>query len=168
MGSSGNLIARGVTRQNAASQVFNVGLHVHGLKPSTRVLNLQHQKNGTWVHAFIMDTSTRKIVAANVKRLRLARNMTQTDLGKRSGAGQTTVSSIENPDGKSPTLETLSLLASALNVPEWTLLVDGAALDAGQLNSLDHLVHTYACLPATGKSQVHRVAEAEERYAKAG
>lgn len=168
MGSGCNLISRGVTRQNPSAQLFDVGLHVHALNPSTRVLNLQRQKNGTWVHALIMDTSTRKIVAANVKRLRLSRNMTQADLGKRSGAGQTTVSSIENPGGESPTLETLSLIASALNVPEWTLLVDGAALDASQLNSLDHLVHSYASLPATGKSQVHRVVEAEERYAKTG
>jgi hypothetical protein len=33
---------------------------------------------------------------------------------------------------------------------------------------MDALVHSYAALPASGKTQVLRVAEAEERYAKAG
>lgn len=115
-----------------------------------------------------MDTNTRKIVAANIARLRKDRGMNQTELGSRAGVGQTTISSIENPEGKSPTLETLSAIAKALQVPEWTLLVDGSALDSAQLKALDHLVHIYADLPAAGKNQVQRVAEAEERYAKAG
>jgi transcriptional regulator with XRE-family HTH domain len=115
-----------------------------------------------------MEIQTRQLVAANVKRLRQARHMTQTQLGERSGVGQTTVSSVEQPGGKSPTLETLAALAKALDVPEWTLLVDGAALDATQLKAMDALVHSYAALPASGKTQVLRVAEAEERYAKAG
>lgn len=94
--------------------------------------------------------------------------MNQTDLGRRSGVGQTTVSSVENPEGKSPTLETLAALARALQVPEWTLLVAGPAMDARQLISLDTLVTTYTDLPEAGKTQVQRVAEAEERYAKVG
>jgi len=114
-----------------------------------------------------MDSTTRQIVAANVKRLRLARGLTQTALGEKSGTGQTTVSSVEKPDGKSPTIETLALLAKTLDVPEWTLLVDGSALDASQLKALDVLVHTYAGLPGPSKDQVHRVAEAESRYSRA-
>ncbi len=114
-----------------------------------------------------MDTNTRKIVAFNVRRLREARSWNQTVLGEKAGLGQTTVSSIEQQEGKSPNLESLTAIAKALGVPEWTLLVDGSALDAVQLKTLDHLVHTYADLPATGKKQVQRVAEAEERYAKA-
>lgn len=120
------------------------------------------------MHSIEMDSTTRQIVAHNVKRLRLARGLSQTALGEKSGTGQTTVSSVERPDGKSPTLETLALLAKVLDVPDWTLLVDGSALDASQLNALDTLVHIYAGLPTTSKSQVERVAEAEARYAKAG
>lgn len=115
-----------------------------------------------------METNPRQIIANNVLRLRKARSWTQTDLGKISGIGQTTVSSVENPEGKSPNLETITALAHAFGVPEWTLLVDGAVLDAQQLNNLDHLVHTYADLPISGKQQVERVADAEGRYAKAG
>ncbi len=152
----------------AVPQAGQVSLHVHAGKPSTRVLKVQPQKNAVLIHADHMDTNTRKIVAANVARLRKDRGMNQTELGSRAGVGQTTISSIENPEGKSPTLETLSAIAKALQVPEWTLLVDGSALDSTQLKALDHLVHIYADLPAAGKNQVQRVAEAEERYAKAG
>ncbi|MBP8282886.1 MAG: helix-turn-helix transcriptional regulator [Chromatiaceae bacterium] len=113
-----------------------------------------------------MDSTTRQIVATNVKRLRLARGLTQTALGEKSGTGQTTVSSVEKPDGKSPTIETLALLAKTLDVPEWTLLVDGSALDVAQIKALDVLVHTYAGLPSPSKDQVQRVAEAESRYSK--
>lgn len=152
----------------AVPQHGQVSLHVHARKTSTVVLKAQPQKNGLLIHADHMDTNTRKIVAANIARLRKDRGMNQTELGSRAGVGQTTISSIENPEGKSPTLETLSAIAKALQVPEWTLLVDGSALDSAQLKALDHLVHIYADLPAAGKNQVQRVAEAEERYAKAG
>lgn len=136
-------------------------------KPSTKVLERQPQNLACLWHLIGMDINTRQIVAANVKRLRLARGMTQTALGEKSGTGQTTVSSVERPDGKNPTLETLALLAKTLEVPDWTLLVDGSALDAAQLKALDVLVHTYAGLPSPSKDQVQRVAEAESRYARA-
>jgi len=165
---SGDRRVRCLAGPEAVPQAGQVGLHVHARKTSTLVLQVQPQKNGRLIHAEHMDTNTRKIVAANVARLRKDRGMNQTELGSRAGVGQTTISSIENPDGKSPTLETLSAIAKALQVPEWTLLVDGSALDSTQLKALDHLVHIYADLPAAGKNQVQRVAEAEDRYAKAG
>ena len=161
-------IIGGVTGAEAPVKVGDVFLDVHGGKDSTKVLKSQSQKDKKVQHAWPMEIQTRQLVAANVKRLRQARHMTQTQLGERSGVGQTTVSSVEQPGGKSPTLETLAALAKALDVPEWTLLVDGAALDATQLKAMDALVHAYAALPSAGKTQVLRVAEAEERYAKAG
>ena len=156
------------TGAEAPVKVGDVCLNVHSGKDSTKVLKEQPQNDKKVRHAWPMEIQTRQLVAANVKRLRQARHMTQTQLGERSGVGQTTVSSVEQPGGKSPTLETLAALAKALDVPEWTLLVDGAALDATQLKAMDALVHSYAALPAAGKTQVLRVAEAEERYAKAG
>jgi transcriptional regulator with XRE-family HTH domain len=160
-------IIGGVTGDEAPVKVGDVCLNVHGGKDSTKVLKSQSQKDKKVRHAWPMEIETRQLVAANVKRLRQARHMTQTQLGERSGVGQTTVSSVEQPGGKSPTLETLAAIARALDVPEWTLLVDGAALDATQLKAMDALVHAYAALPSSGKTQVLRVAEAEERYAKA-
>lgn len=168
VGRFGDLLSGRMTGFHPLTQDLNMLLDVHNPKPSTGVLGKQHQKIRHLLHAQIMDNKTRKIVAHNIKRLRISKNWNQTELGKRAGVGQTTVSSIENPDGKSPTLEILAALAKAFDVPEWTLLVDGSCLDAQQLRTLDHLIHTYADLPESGKSQVQRVAEAEERYAKAG
>ena len=124
MGRRGKLIARCWAGQHPVPQAFDVGMNVHRDKTSTLVLKLQPKKDGSLAHAFLMDTNTRKIVAANVARLRKAREMNQTELGSRAGVGQTTISSIENPEGKSPTLETLSAVGFAYGLPEWTLLVD--------------------------------------------
>ena len=167
MGGASQLEIGSWTGLEPCPQRWDITFNVHGAKTSTQVLNPQPQKTTPLRHIHAMDTNTRKIVAFNVRRLREARSWNQTVLGEKAGLGQTTVSSIEQPEGKSPNLESLTAIAKALGVPEWTLLVDGSALDAVQLKTLDHLVHTYADLPATGKKQVQRVAEAEERYSKA-
>lgn len=44
-----NLIPRRWTRQNPSAQIFDVGLHVHGNKLSTRVLSLQYEERYTRV-----------------------------------------------------------------------------------------------------------------------
>lgn len=165
---NGHLVAGCMAVPKPGFEALDVGVDVHSPNSSTLVLVSQPQKNKLLPHAWQMDSNTRKLLAANVKRLRLDLGWNQTELGKRSGVGQTTVSSVENGEGKSPTLETISALGRALGVPEWTLLVDGSAMDAAQLQGIDHLVHTYLDLPNAGKTQVQRVAEAEERYAKAG
>jgi transcriptional regulator with XRE-family HTH domain len=115
-----------------------------------------------------MDRNTRQIVAANVRRLRNALNWSQSTLGKKAGIAQTAVSSVEQPDGKSPQLDTLEALATALNVPTWTLLIDADDLTAAKMTTLDVLAKSFAHLPASGQEQVTRVAEAEARYAKLG
>lgn len=66
----------------------------------------------------------RSTVASNVKRLRKQRAWTQADLSARSGLAQTTISSVERLDDKSPTLETLSQLAAAFSMETWRLLID--------------------------------------------
>ncbi|MBK6800470.1 MAG: helix-turn-helix domain-containing protein [Novosphingobium sp.] len=66
----------------------------------------------------------RRVVAENVMRIRQEHGISQTVLGGLAGVGQTTISSLEDQDGKSPTLETLSAVGFAYGLPEWTLLVD--------------------------------------------
>lgn len=86
----------------------------------------------------------RRLVAENVARLRRQRNWRQAQLAKKAGIGQTTISSLEDPQGKSPTVETLSALAHAFRIPEWHLLTDGVAtpntLPALDLNRLADLL----------------------------
>ena len=141
-------------------------LDVHAANVSTKMLTAQSpnvRANGDHLD---MDSNTRKTVATNVKRLRALRGWTQTDLGTKSGIAQTTISSVERPEDKSPTLDTLSQLAAAFDVPPWTLLVDLDGLDAGRLRAMDGLVRSFAKLPPDGQDQVSRVAEAEMRYSK--
>lgn len=140
--------------------------YVHAQNPSTKVLALQ--RNNTWrlVHAYFMDSTTRKHVAENVLRLRKQRGWSQTELASKAGVGQTTVSSVERPEDKSPTLETLEQLAQAFGVPAWTLLIDSDDMDPAGMRALDGLVRSFAKLPQSGQDQVSRVADAEARYAK--
>lgn len=72
----------------------------------------------------------RRMVAKNAMRLRKQDGINQTAMGALAGVGQTTISSLEDPDGKSPTLETLSAVAQACGVAEWALLVDESASQA--------------------------------------
>lgn len=115
-----------------------------------------------------MDTNTRAIVAANVKRLRLHLQWSQSALALKSRVAQTTISSVERPDDKSPTLETLSQLADAFGVPAWTLLIDADDLEPLRLRAMDKVVHAFANLPAEGQLELSRVADREARYAKVG
>jgi transcriptional regulator with XRE-family HTH domain len=115
-----------------------------------------------------MDRNTRQTVAANVRRLRTALRWSQSTLGHKAGIAQTAVSSVEQPDGKSPQLDTLDALAAALHVPTWTLLIDSDDLDAAKMATLDLLTKSFVHLPPSGQEQVTRVAEAEARYAKLG
>ena len=140
--------------------------NVHAQELSTLVLNTQAQSDLGRAHAFRMDTSARKILASNVKRLRARKGWSQSDLATKSGIAQTAVSYCERPDGKSPTLDTLIGLAGAFGVPVWSLLVETDDLDPTRINTLNGIVQTYARLPADSQDQVSRVAEAESRYSK--
>jgi transcriptional regulator with XRE-family HTH domain len=81
--------------------------------------------------------NVRRTVAENAIRLRKLRRMSQTEMGAMAGVGQTTISSLEDPDGASPTIETLSAVAQACGVPEWELMIDSPASQV--LSILDQL-----------------------------
>lgn len=159
----------GGARADALLDALGVIAQVHAGNSSTVVLNGQYHNADHFGHANHMDRQskkTRKTLAYNVKRLRMARGMNQMDLGKKAGLGQTTISSIEHPEGKSPSLETITSLAIALEIPEWALLLDDDQPDARKFNKIGHLVTTYTRLPEEGRDQVNRIAEAESRYSK--
>jgi len=140
---------------------------VHSVQVSTKMLLTQSPNATRPVYRFSMDTGTRKTVAFNVKRLRKQRGWAQTELAVKSGVAQTTISSVERPEDKSPTLDTLQQLAEAFNVPAWTLLIDADDMDPARMRAMDCLVRSFAKLPPDGQNQVERVADAEARYAKA-
>ncbi|WP_324785801.1 XRE family transcriptional regulator [Streptomyces sp. H51] len=64
-----------------------------------------------------------ELVARNVRRFRLERAMSLGDLARRSGLSKQTLSKIEQGSGN-PTVETLSLLGAALDMPARRLLTE--------------------------------------------
>lgn len=104
------------------------------------------------------DKGTRPILADNVKRRRKARDWNQAQLGARSGLSQTTVSSVENGRGKSPTIKTLSAISTALDIPAWALLTDGFLIDANEIQNITNLIQAYQALPTNGQNLVIQVA----------
>lgn len=66
------------------------------------------------------------VVAANVRRLRKNRNISVSELSRRSGVAKATLSTLETGDGN-PTVQTLTQLAEALGVLLGDLLEDQAA-----------------------------------------
>lgn len=66
----------------------------------------------------------RRVVAANLKRLRRERGLSQEELGAASGLHRTYVGSIERSE-RNISLDSLVALADGLCVPPWQLLHPG-------------------------------------------
>jgi transcriptional regulator with XRE-family HTH domain len=111
-----------------------------------------------------MDGNTRAAIARNVKMLRDLAGLTQTQLAAKAGVGQTSISNIEQPDGKSPTAETIDLVARALRVPPWSLMVPNLPPDADLVRHLERLAMTYITVGDAGRKTIDTIAEAEARY----
>ena len=62
-----------------------------------------------------------KVLAANLRRLRIARHLSLSELARATSMSKATLSGIENGRGN-PTVETLAALAAALRVPVLELL----------------------------------------------
>jgi transcriptional regulator with XRE-family HTH domain len=71
------------------------------------------------------DTGPREnmLVARNLRRFRLERGMSLGELARRSGVSKQTLSKVEQGEGN-PTVETLSLLGAALDMPARRLLTE--------------------------------------------
>jgi transcriptional regulator with XRE-family HTH domain len=69
---------------------------------------------------------TRSRLAANVRRLRVARHLSLSRLARETSISKATLSAIEHASGN-PTIDTLTLLAGALRVPVAELLEDARA-----------------------------------------
>jgi transcriptional regulator with XRE-family HTH domain len=111
-----------------------------------------------------MDGETRAAIARNVKTLRNRARLSQSQLAQRAGVAQTLISYLENPAGKSPTLDTLESIAAALRAPLWSLLLPDLPADPRVLATLDKLAATYLRVDDDGRRTLDAIAEAEARY----
>lgn len=111
-----------------------------------------------------MDGQTRTAIARNVKTMRDRKGWTQTQLAQRAGVAQTVISYLENPEGKSPAIETLASVAAALHAPLWALLLPDLPADPVILTHLEKLASIYLQVDAEGRRTLDTIAEAEARY----
>lgn len=86
-----------------------------------------------------MKTVSGRALAIGMKRLRTRLGLTQAQLSERAGVHEQFVSQIERQE-RSPRLETIDALASALGVKPWDLLQAGA--DAGAIPKTKDLLAT--------------------------
>lgn len=112
-----------------------------------------------------MDTGIRRAIARNVKTLRTLAGMTQGQLARKAGTAQTVISYVEKPDGKSPAVDTLSQIATALKVPAWALMMDLEDVNPVVLARAGLVIQGYLDVKEDGRRQIERVVDAESRYA---
>lgn len=92
--------------------------------------------------------------ADNMKRMRIKKGMSQADLEKRSGISQSAISSIERGE-RSPTEETMKLLAKGLNVPICSLIDEQEKTPAVEASEIDPgLFNLLVDLPAQDRQRV--------------
>jgi transcriptional regulator with XRE-family HTH domain len=112
-----------------------------------------------------MATSLDHILAANLRPLREAAGLTREQLAERAAVSIRTVANAELATS-SATLSTVARLAAVLRCEPWQLLYPGFhALGRSDPRAAAQLLTRYLSLPADARDQVHRVAEAEARYA---
>ena len=106
-----------------------------------------------------MNETTKKL-AINLKILMDHRGDNQTDLAKRAGVSQKTISNMLNPeDDKSPNLKKVSLVARAYGLQTWHLLYPDAPIDILINTDIEKLVSNYINTDQNSRKAISQVAE---------
>lgn len=149
--------------------VFVIGAWVHGLNLVLwyYVVNRTVVPVGTMVllAAFTISVMekrlpTKTILAANLRYLMKDREWDQTDLGKKSGVSQKTVSNILN-EQKVPGLDTVDKLAGAFGLNLWHLILPGLIEDLQSPTSIREVYEAFRQTSDKGKQFILSVAERE-------
>lgn len=102
-----------------------------------------------------------ELLADNVIRIRKARNISQSDIGRLSNVSQRTVSKLEKKgEGGVANLDTVEALAEFFKTPLWLLLLDGMPVDPGEQKALDDAVKAILSLSQENRKKVYdRISE---------
>lgn len=106
--------------------------------------------------------------AHNLQRLMDHHGLSQAELARKSGVGQSTLSkllNIEDPSAMNPRSSTVEQLADYFDIPGWQLMMPGLPLELLLSKRLTKLVENYRDAPEPGRAQVERIAESEVKYA---
>jgi transcriptional regulator with XRE-family HTH domain len=109
----------------------------------------------------------RETLARNINALMTRRNMVQHDLARASGVSQRTVSNLCNPDGPSPTLDSVDAVAAAFGLEGWHLIMPTLIDDLSGDTTIAGLFDAYSHATAEGKRHILRVAEREAEFRRA-
>lgn len=107
-------------------------------------------------------------VAGNLQRLMDADQISQAQLAKKTGIGQSTISnllSVAKPLEINPRMSTLVQLGAHFGVPAWMFLVGDLPLDLLRGGRIAAMIHNYTAATDEGRQTIDRVAESEVRYA---
>ena len=107
-------------------------------------------------------------IAENLKRVMDAKGLSQNELGRLTGLGQSTLSRIldlKNPSDINPRTSTLEVLAKHFSIPAWTFLIPNAQVEVLLDQRLGALLESFAVLPVRGRETVLTIADNEARYA---
>lgn len=113
------------------------------------------------------DRQTALTLAKNLKRLMDHNELSQAELGRRSGVAQRTLSTllgIDKPLEMNPTSTTIEQLAKYFGIPSWQLLVPDLPMELLTSPRFSRLIENYRDMGEPGREAVDRVAEAEVRY----
>lgn len=104
--------------------------------------------------------------AVNVKRLMDHNELSQAELAKKTGVGQSTLSRLldmEHPETINPRASTMDSVAAYFGVPTWQLLVPNMPLELLTSPRLARLVENYRDASEEIRAAVERIAELEVR-----
>lgn len=106
--------------------------------------------------------------ATNVQKLMDHHQISQAELGRKAGVGQSTLSrllDLDAPTGINPRASTVESIAAHFKIAPWLLLVPNLPLELLESNLLGSLVENYRDASEEGRRAIVRVAENELRYA---
>jgi transcriptional regulator with XRE-family HTH domain len=117
-----------------------------------------------------MQREIARALAHNLQRLMDHHGLSQAELGRKSGVGQSTLSKLlntEDPSTMNPRASTLESLSNYFDIPGWQLLIPDIPLDLLLSRRFTKMIENYRDAPEEGRAQVERVAESEVKYAVA-
>jgi len=112
----------------------------------------------------MMDGKTRAALAASVRTLMGAHGWSQSDLARRSGVAQRTISNVLRPETGSATIETVVALAKAFQVEPWALLLPEIPVEALQSPALRILIDNYLHASPEGRRALERIGAVEAAH----
>ena len=135
-------------------------------------LAINRQTNSTPPHTarMAMQREIALAFARNLQRLMDHHGLSQAELARKTGVGQSTLSkllNIEDPSAMNPRSSTVEQLADFFDVPGWQLMVPDMPLELLLSKRFTKLIENYRDAPEAGRTQVERIAESEVKYAVA-